>query len=164
MPPALTIGWMPRSNCWSPHRTPSLTTLLPGKRSPLLHTIACLGNPAGDATNSAMPDAGPGAGSAPGNCCQPTLAIRQNPLHCPFPLLCRNASAPAPPFVICMSNQTDLEFDLEKLFLPSWAKTDDTSRYAKFEGGDRPERDRDRRGGDRGPRGDRRGGPVRRDG
>ncbi|MBI5775682.1 MAG: hypothetical protein HZA89_18340 [Verrucomicrobia bacterium] len=83
-----------------------------------------------------------------------------------------------------MSTEADLNFDLERLLLPAWAKqADDTNRYANHrgdpgprEGGDR----RDRRGGpprgggrpgggrdnDRGPRrpqGDRRSGPPRRD-
>ena len=59
-----------------------------------------------------------------------------------------------------MSTPSEAEFDLEKLFLPAWAKEGaDVNRYAKFEG----ERER---GGDRrrdgGGRGDRRDGPPRR--
>jgi hypothetical protein len=52
-----------------------------------------------------------------------------------------------------MSNPTELEFDLEKLFLPAWAKSADLNRYAKFTDHDRP--DRDRRGADHGDRRDR---------
>ena len=54
-----------------------------------------------------------------------------------------------------MSNTPEAEFDLEKLFLPAWAKeSPQNNRYAKFEG--EPER--------RGDRGDRRDGPPRRPG
>lgn len=69
-----------------------------------------------------------------------------------------------------MSQTPDPEFDLESLFLPTWAKQPAANKYANFAGGeDRPRRggheDRGRRGfgggGDRGPRGPRRDGPRR---
>ena len=68
-----------------------------------------------------------------------------------------------------MSNLPELELDLEKLFLPTWAKqSPDTNRYAKYEGRDtNPERGRDDRrggGGGGGGRRDDRRGPPRRDG
>ena len=50
------------------------------------------------------------------------------------------------------------DFDLEKLFLPAWAQeSPSVNRYAKFQGDDRPDRDRkfdDRFGGRRPPRRD----------
>ena len=53
-----------------------------------------------------------------------------------------------------MSTSPEADFDLEKLFLPAWAKeSPQHNRYAKFEG--EPERRDDRRG-------DRRDGPSRR--
>ena len=56
-----------------------------------------------------------------------------------------------------MSTTPEAEFDLEKLFLPAWAKeSPQHNRYAKFEG--EPERR------DRGDRGDRRDRPPRRPG
>lgn len=56
-----------------------------------------------------------------------------------------------------MSTTPEAEFDLEKLFLPNWAKeSPEHNRYAKFEG--EPERR------DRGDRGDRRDRPPRRPG
>lgn len=46
-----------------------------------------------------------------------------------------------------MSTLPDNEFDLEKLFLPAWAQDEPSStKYAKYEGGERPDRRDDRRG------------------
>ena len=59
-----------------------------------------------------------------------------------------------------MSENSGPEFDLEKLFLPSWAQgaTTSANRYADFKGEPEPRRD-DRRGPG-GPRGPRRDGPA----
>ncbi len=58
--------------------------------------------------------------------------------------------------VISMSTTPEADFDLEKLFLPAWAKeSPQHNRYAKYEGGGDSERRGDRRQ-------DRRGGPPRR--
>ncbi len=54
-----------------------------------------------------------------------------------------------------MSNTPESEFDLDKLFLPSWAKdSPGVNKYAKHTGEDRGPRDDDRRGGPRPPRRD----------
>src|SRR6186713_2488903 len=45
-----------------------------------------------------------------------------------------------------MSTTPESEFNLEELFLPSWAKDSTANKYAKHSGDDRSSRD-DRRGG-----------------
>src|SRR5271165_2665537 len=71
-----------------------------------------------------------------------------------------------------MSTTPEADFDLEKLFLPAWAQeSPSVNRYAKYTGGEEP--DRGRKFDDRRPRGPRRDGggpgaqggrPPRRDG
>jgi len=64
-----------------------------------------------------------------------------------------------------MSNASEPEFDLEKLFLPAWAQdSPQVNRYADFAGEDRAVRRSDDRGGRRPPRRDQPGGPKPRGG
>ena len=54
-----------------------------------------------------------------------------------------------------MSNTPEAEFDLDKIFLPAWAKdSSNVNKYAKHSGDDRPQRDEGRHGGARPPRRD----------
>src|SRR5882757_8685555 len=73
---------------------------------------------------------------------------------------------PCTPLVTTPMSDLPQEFDLK--FLPDWLKESPaTNRYADYQGesADRPRRDRDDRGGPRGPRPERRGPPApRRDG
>jgi hypothetical protein len=63
-----------------------------------------------------------------------------------------------------MSINPETDLDLEKLFLPAWAQGPaDTSRYAKYSGGEAPSREDRAGGGRRGPRPPRREGGERRD-